>query len=841
MRLRSVLSVVLLVGALSGLGLAQVGPFADGILYNVRMQEEIALQDVAAGNIDIFQYTTAGSVIFGLDQATLDKLELYVVPASSESLFLNPYPNAAPYIAVTTSGEEKFNPFAIRELRFALHFLLNRQQMVEEIMQGAGSPSIISVGSFEPGAFKLYLEAQKLGLTPEGDQAKAYQMIDDAMNAAAALPENVGRLARGGDGIWTFDGAPVEINFYIRVDDPNVRLPMGRRIADQLRQAGFVVNNVEVDRTRCISDVYLTDPADYLWNIYTEGWLAGGTSLWKDVDVVQMYAPWYTNMPGIGESSWWNYQHPELDAWTQAIIYGQFETVDEYWELMSKSVAAGLTEAVRIYQQHDFAYYAANKAAFETRFLYGLGDGLNRDTMISMVPTNKTRPVVVSQFSARGSLFLNAWDPVGTQGFNDAYAANIITNTTDPNTTTAPGSAAYTPVISSWSNVVVDVEFADDGTAVGQLAAPANAVEWDSTAKAWVSTAGEAAWAKADYTFQLANFHDGSETSLLDFAQAEGFLTDWAVEDYEGDPYFDSGISSAILPGFAYTHGSVWDFANAKITTYFDNNFPPDLDRVGASGAPTFWPRASNHGQGVKWTIIEALGKLVAEGGESGTVYGFTQATGVTQVDVLVRSIVSDIRAKLVEMRDQKFVPVYLAPLLPEVGATADDLAAMYQSAIDFIDAHGHAYISNGPYYIDSVDPANSQISLKANRDPSYPWSAQYWLDEFETGVTRVDDVVTPLAAQAGQNVTITILASEGLYPYDVFEPATKAAVSLIFVGPAGETTIVATLKSAGQFEVVIPGSVTAGLGGGAYTIVAVAEPAGGGLPTASGATLLLQ
>jgi peptide/nickel transport system substrate-binding protein len=169
-----VLSVVLLIGALTSvLGLAEQGPFADSIIFDVRMQEEIALQDVAAGNIDIFQYTTSGNVIFGLDQATLDQLELYVVPSSSDSFIFNNYPNVAPYIAVTTNGEEFFNPFAVREIRFAMHLLVNRQQIVDEVLQGAGAPSIISVGPNEPGAYKLYLEASKLGLTNEGDEARA--------------------------------------------------------------------------------------------------------------------------------------------------------------------------------------------------------------------------------------------------------------------------------------------------------------------------------------------------------------------------------------------------------------------------------------------------------------------------------------------------------------------------------------------------------------------------------------------------------------------------------------------------------------------------------------------
>ncbi|MCX6094123.1 MAG: ABC transporter substrate-binding protein [Candidatus Bipolaricaulota bacterium] len=841
MRLRGVLSVVLLIGALTSvLGLAQQGPFADGIIYDVRMQEEIALQDVAAGNIDIFQYNESGNVIFGLDQATLDQLELYVVPSGTDSFIFNNYPDKAPYIAVTTNGEELFNPFAVREIRFAMHLLVNRQQLVDEILQGAGAPSIVAVGPNEPGAYKLYLEASKLGLTNEGDEARAIEMVTAAMEAAAKLPENVGRLARGADGFWAFDGKPVTMKFLIRVDDPNVRLPLGRYFADQVEKCGIKCDRVERDRTYCIRTAYLTDPKDYLWNLYTEGWGAGGTSLYKDVNITQMYAPWYTNMPGGGEATWWNYQNANLDAWTQKIIYGQFATLEEYWDLMTKATAEGLKEAVRVYLIEQSSYFAANKAAFEARFLYGLGDGFNNFSMYTMVPTNKDRPVRITQYSARGSLFLNAWDPIGTQGFNDMYAANIIQQVTDPTTTNAPGSAAYSPILVSWKNVNVQVDFAADGTAVGKIEVPAAAVEWNSTQKAWVSTGGEIAWAEGDYSSYFPKSHDGSEMSLLDYAACEGFATDWATEDYAGDPYYDSAYSTSVAPGFAYTHGSIWNFKDGTLHTYFDNNFPPDIDRVGSSGVPALYPRAANHAQGVKWTVVEALGKLIAEGSASGTVYSFTQQSGVTEVDILVPAIVADIRAKFVEMRDAKFVPAYLVDLLPAAGKTADDIAQMYQQAIDFIDAHGHAYIGNGGYYIDSFDPANSQMTLKAYRDPSYPFSGQYWLDTMEVGTARVDQVILPAVAKAGADVAVTIKASEGRYPYDIFEPASKAVVSLVFVTGAGETTVAAKLTQAGTYAVVIPGSLTKGLAAGAYTVVAIAAPADG-LPSAAGATLLLQ
>jgi len=59
------------------------GPISDIVYFNVRMKEEIALKDTSEGMTDIFMYGVPGPVIFGLDQATRGKLDLYTVPSGS--------------------------------------------------------------------------------------------------------------------------------------------------------------------------------------------------------------------------------------------------------------------------------------------------------------------------------------------------------------------------------------------------------------------------------------------------------------------------------------------------------------------------------------------------------------------------------------------------------------------------------------------------------------------------------------------------------------------------------------------------------------------------------------
>ena len=853
MRLRAVLCVALFIaGALASASvLAVQGPFADQIVFDVRMTEQIALQDVAAGNTDVFWYGTSANVIHGIDQSLLNQYEMYLAPASADCFILNPYPGQAPYIARNIdTGVETFNPFAITAVRFAMHLLIDRTMLCNQILQGGAEPCILAVSPSAPGAFALYLEASKLGLSNSGNEAKAIADVTAAITAAAALPAMNGRLTKTATTDtassvgywWTFDGQPVTITGLIRVDDPNVRLPIGQYFAAQIEKCGIKVDRQLRNRSYCIPTTYSTDPARMLWGFYTEGFGGGGTNKWWEGSIAQYYSMWSAGeYPGGGVEGWWQFVNPRSEELTQKLVYGQFSTMDQYWSMMAEAAKLGLQDAIRIYLLQQVTYFAANKSAFESRFLYGLGDGLDNFSAYTMIPVNKDRPVRCTQFSSLGSLFLNPWDPVGTQGFNDLYAANIIQECTDPVGQNSPGAAVETQILTTWANVKTGVDFSTNPNGVGTLVVPAESVSWDSTTKTWKSQGGQVAWAQGDYTLVPASFQDGTTLSLLDVAAAEGFVRNWATQDGANDPEYDSAFSTTVVPGFAYVHGSVYHYDTNMVTDYYDYNFP-DVNRVALAAAPAIWTRAINHQQGVKWTVIEALGKLVASGtSASGTHYSFTQSQGVTEIDVLVPTCVADIRAELVVLRDQKYIPSYLAAGFTAMHLTATDAANFYQKAIDFIDKYGHAYDSLGGYIITKVDAANSQITLTANRDPKYPFSGQSWLDLFSVGMARVDNIVPPFVAVAGQDTTIEIDVSQATYPYGIYEPATsaKTSVQLIFVGPT-QVTVTATQVEAGKYEAVIPGSATKGIAAGAYTIVAVATP-GAGLPVASGSSLLVQ
>ncbi|HLV08702.1 MAG TPA: ABC transporter substrate-binding protein, partial [Halanaerobiales bacterium] len=281
---------VVLVLLMSVTVFAEKGPVPDKVYFDVRMDENIGINDVAAGTSDIFYYGVGGHVIDGLDSETLNELEVYEVPSGSFSLQINPYPNEAPY-TFEKDGETIFNPFAIREVRFAMNFLINRQYIVDEILGGAGGPMYNMATPGQPGTYRYNQIASKFGFTPEGDEERAISDITAALEEAAQLPENQGRLLKESD-FWTYDGEPVTIKFFIRVDNPELHKE-GEYITQQLEKAGIAVEQLLWDRSKTTPVVYSGRPDDWEYTIYTEAWGAGATRRYWEHIVAQMYSPWY--------------------------------------------------------------------------------------------------------------------------------------------------------------------------------------------------------------------------------------------------------------------------------------------------------------------------------------------------------------------------------------------------------------------------------------------------------------------------------------------------------------------------------------------------------------------
>jgi len=272
---------------------------------------------------------------------------VFGVTNSSYSLMLNPIPNEAPY-QVTPNGTETvfFNPFAIKEIRFALNDLINRQYICDEVVTNSQVDFTFKELD-HPMGFLYYDLALSLGLSEAGNEQKALNVIEAAMQAASDLEENKGKLLKV-DGQWQFNGAAVIIQFTIRNDDSN-RQRIGDYIASQLEKAGFSVEKDYKNMADAVGEVYYTDPEDFKWQMLTEGWTCVINPAYSTANLAMAYAPWYERMPGGFVEDSWDYENPELDRLTQALTKDYTFSQDEKVNLILSAVELGLKEAVRIH------------------------------------------------------------------------------------------------------------------------------------------------------------------------------------------------------------------------------------------------------------------------------------------------------------------------------------------------------------------------------------------------------------------------------------------------------------------------------------------------------------
>ena len=830
---------------------AQVkGPTVDKILFNAKSQEDLGLMDVATGRSDIWNYGTAGNVFNRLPADIRGKLEVYSVSGASYlGLLINPYPDKAPYLSdarLDASGKAQFNPLAMKKVRYALNWLMNRQQIVDEVFGGAGLPMFTPVVPGLPNATRFSLVAAKQGMTPNGDEGKALADIDAAMKEAAALPALVGRLVKGSPW-WTFDNAPVTIRFVIRADDPNARLPAGRYIADQVEKAGIKVERLEYDRSKASALVNRTDPAANQWSVYTEGLGSNETNAYWEMTIAYDYAPWASVMPGGRKKDFWNYENPELDALTQSIVDGKVASARDYWDKLLAATDLGVKDSVRIMIAAKTSYLAAAKGRFSSRMAWGLGDGIDKwstysaDVKAETSGADAGRKVLrLTGFSSRGALFMSAWDPIGPDGFGDTYSGAIIKQLSDLELEPNPATGIPMPVRATWSGLRSVTE---------AQAVPGDAVLWNAERGKWESgyayerdaqgrysyqaAAHPSARSRATFAFRFGSWHHGRSVDQNDYRYAIAFPYEVAFDKGNADRAYDPSYASGVNPRLARAKGYVFN-KDGSITVWSDAFYPMDQAQLASMMVPSLQVAAINSGAVLPWEILEALKSVVAESNASGTAYSYSSDSRFTEVDLLNPKLVGDLKAKLSEFIASGRVPASLAGFVGPEEAARD-----YRLTLAWLEKHGNAYISNGGFLLDRYDPVGNTGILSAFRESSYPFEPGYWARILETDYSRIDSIALDDYAK-GRDLKVSVAVSQVSYPQNLAQAALKASVGVSLM--VGDKEIKVEAKSAGKgvWEAILPSSALDSLKAGTYAVVAESGLGKGDSPGA-GSTVFLK
>jgi peptide/nickel transport system substrate-binding protein len=807
----------------TGIAAQAKGPVAERLVIAPVADRDSALAELAAGSAQLFWDPFDAAALKSLPADTLAKLDAYGAATLSWSVLLNPYPNKPPFVVETKEKDAKeaktrFNPFAIKEVRYALQWLVDRRALAAECFGGA--PAFTPALPGQPGAVRYSLAAARLGISADGDEARALKAIDEAMTAASRLPANAGKLRRAVDW-WTWNGVPVELDFLIRNDDS--RLAAGRWLADKIEKAGFKVNRLEKDAAGCADLVKRADPSAFGWSLYTEAWRAGQASAWWDTQAAFLYAPQFGQLPGGGRKDQWQYASGPIDTLAEETMAGRYRDEAEYWTRNLALAEAGLKESVRIFLAAGSETLLAAKAAPKQRPAWGPGEGPGWYFLAGLGPAGGTARILAPVDGGR--LFAAPWDPVGAAGFADRNSGLALRALCDPAFGLNPVGGQPFAAGVAWSDVQSDLAIDDKGAASGRIKVPTEALLWnaaerkwlpgleyadakgDGTGWAWIKKADQTAVSSAVFTFKGGRMHHGRETGLADYLYA------FAAQSAGADP--------ALAADIAMVKGWLPAADRKSVKIFWDGAFPPDKSVLAIRGAPVLDLQAERRGSVVAWEIQEALADLVRKPGKSGAAWGFAAVEGTREVDLLDADCVADIAVRLKEFEIARHVPASLTDWVKPADAVWG-----YQLAQAFIAKRGHAFISNGPFFLDAWNPAANTASLVAFRDPAYPWEKGWFAKTLAGQALRIDSVMAQ-PAERGKPLSVALRLSRIAYPEGSALPADKASVRLILPGTP-DKEFPAVLSKTGEYLVTVPAEAWATLPAG--RLAAQVEASGTGL-----------
>ncbi|MFQ5761633.1 MAG: ABC transporter substrate-binding protein [Candidatus Bathyarchaeia archaeon] len=735
------------------------GPAADEIEFIHYLDEQVAVKEVQAGNIHTYFWRIPPELAQQLKNDPA--VRVYESPGGMVSLLVNPAP-----------VEGAFNPFTLKEVRFALNYLVDREFFVNEILNGFGVPQVAVYGVYDPDYLVVAADVESLGIRYNPELAN--EMITEALTAAGA---------RKVEGQWMYEGEPITINFFIRSDDPR-RKALGDTLAAQLETVGFKVEKNLGDLTKAFSAVYGADPKSGTWHLYTEGWGRSALVKYDTVVIAQMYAPWYSFMPGFGEPTYWNYENEKLDVATKRITTGDFTSKGERDAIIAEATLDGVSEAVRIFVASVIEPYVVNKEMEGVVNDFGAGV-TGRWTLIN---ARTTQPGVPLEIGMK-QIYQGAWNPVA--GNTDYYATRMWYGVYDPAAWTNPHTGEIIPLRTTWT-----VESAGPE---GALTVPGDAMVWDVDRGRWKQVGeGVTAISKGTFDLKLANWHHGELMSKADMLFALYFTFEWGTRQGEADLTFDPEYTQRSEP-FVKTLKGFRFLDDDTVEVYvdywhFDEAFIADYASVWTS---------------LPWEIDAAMEKLVLDN-KFAYSRSASRAQNVEWLSLIIKSHASEIKKTLQEFSASNHIPPAL-----EGFVTNEEAQRRYNASIEWIEKRGNALVSNGPFYFVDYNPEARTIRIKAFRDPTYPFEAGIWKNFEIAALPSITNVQVPSLVEIASPATIEV------YVEVAGKPTAEVEVTYLLANPEGRvvTQGQASPTTAGVFRITLPTDLTAALTPGPYRL----------------------
>ncbi|MDH3765861.1 MAG: ABC transporter substrate-binding protein [Nitrosopumilus sp.] len=678
---------------------AEKNTFFDSVKFIQYLDENTALEEVQNGNLDTYYYTISPDRLENYQDRK--GLQVFDSTGGSYSILINP------------AESDEYNPFSNKDIRFALNYLVDRKLIVNELMGGYGSPIISYYSPSDPEYLTVIEQLETFNF--EYNPAFANEIISRALNEEGASKN---------ENKWQMNGKPIEIIIFIRSDDP-VRKSIGEILAIELEKVGFKVKKDFGDLNKAFVVVYGSDPSDVKWSLYTEGWGRSAFARYDSVGLGQMYSPWFSNMPGFNDPSYWNYNNEKLDTLTQRIYTGDFDTSEQRTELIQEAVVEGINESVRIFLASKIDQYVVNEKI--SGIVNDFGAGVpSRFTPINAKSNHEEFTIGVKQ------IYQGAWNPV--MGLTDSYSRHIWGIISDPATFKHPFTGETFPVRATW-----EVETAGSNK---KISIPQEAKIWNPALKKWENVDENAlATSKVTFNFEFSNWHNGEKMDMDDILHSLYFTIEWGTQVDENDKTFDTEFTPRAAQSIQTIMG-VNPIDENTVEVYV-NYWHFD------EGEIADWAVIWNV---VPWEITAAMEKAVMDGKVSFSRSGAT-SKNVNWLSLIIPNDANIIKNYLQEFKETNHIP----QTLKENNQNSEYYQKRYNSSIKWIETYNHAVISNGPFYLEAYSPESRTIKVSAFDDNSYPFKKGKWTQFEKAESPSIKKIDIKQIIQQGDELAIAI------------------------------------------------------------------------------------
>jgi len=703
-----------------------MGPFLDEILITKEATPATAIQQLKEDALDVYAFGLDDPALYAevLSDSTLTSAESL---STWNEFTFNP-------VGPTFPETGKLNPFSVPRFREAMHWLIDREYIAQEVCGGLAVPRYTCLSSTGADATERYPDLiAALEVDYAHNQTRGETIIAEEMEGLGAVLE---------EGRWTYNGEPVELVFLIRTEDN--RKEMGDYFADLLEGLGFTVTR-QYGTAADLHPLWLDgDPALGNWHIYTGGWV-------DDIiprDESYIFGVLYTKLgatnPGLWMSPLWQayVNDPMFYEAAEKLWNYDYTSMEERAELFEICLPMSMEDNVHMSLITDKRFSPMREdVCLATDLAAGISGSWTWGLTAHFVD-NRGEPIAGGTLRiAMPDVLTNPWNPVA--GSDWSYDTFAIRATSDRGLYPDPRDGLRWPGRIERAEVYVQegapVDITHDWLtleSVPEIIVPPDAwADWDAAEQRFVTVQerfgprGTAARMKSISYYPKDIFtiplHDGSTLSMGDFILYAILQFD---RGKEASAIYDesySGQLNSFMGAFRGVKFITDDPRYGLIVEHYSDRWQVDAELC----VRTWFPEYPGIPFDLWYTCCPGVWHAIALGikAEEDEALAFSEAKagalGVEWTNFIDGSSLPILKSYLDSAKATNYIPYE-----PTMGLYVTEAAAAerWSNLEEWYSEKGHFWVGSGPFYLESADTIEKVVHLKRFED--YPDPMDRWL-----------------------------------------------------------------------------------------------------------------